>query len=72
MLNGANPFDIVQEAQMAHFKISGIVDSFTHLLDLQTVLGFKYEKHILPLFIFTQRSSGLSEKNTTHVLQACD
>ena len=53
MLNCANPFDATYEAQTAHFKISGTLVTLVHLLDLQTFFGFKHEKHILPLSIFT-------------------
>ena len=43
MLNGANPFDSAHEAQMAHFKTSGIPGTLLHFLVLKTLLGFKQE-----------------------------
>ena len=71
MLNDTNPFDSAHEAQMAHFKISGTIDSFAHILDLQIFFGFKHEKHTLPLFNFTQRSKGLSAKTpSTYLFRA--
>ena len=42
-----------------------------HLLDLQTVLDFKNEKHILPFSICSHLSTGLRAKNSAHSLTSC-
>ena len=71
MLNGANPFDTAHEAQMAQIKISGKLATLLHILVLQKLLGFKQEKHILAVSIFSQRSRGLRLKNSAQVLTSC-
>ena len=42
-----------------------------NFLDLQIVLGFRQEKHILPLSICSHLSEGLRAKNSAHLLTSC-
>ena len=71
MLNRANPFDTAHDAQTKHFKTSGTLATFVHILDLQIFLGLKNEKHILSFSIFSHQSRGLRAKNSAQVLTSC-
>ena len=42
-----------------------------HFLNLQTPLGFRQEKHILPFSGFSHLSSGLKSKKSIHLLTLC-